>query len=152
MSDNNKMREVWDAHDEARNKAWREEPGTFDTLDAFKAGAAWQAAQSVPVVGNVIGYLAGGTMMHRQIQGYECKPLVVQPTSSISTAELERLRKDAERYQAVVIISQAALRIPSARTDETNRMLSAYQKAVNASLGIEQAIDAAIAAEGTDNG
>lgn len=44
MSDNDEMREVWDAHDKARNKAWREEPGTFDTLDAFKAGAAWQAA------------------------------------------------------------------------------------------------------------
>lgn len=60
-----KMREVWDAHDKARNKAWREEPGTFDTLDAFKAGAAWQAAKSVP------------------------------------DAELERLRKDAERYAVV---------------------------------------------------
>lgn len=104
MSDNDKMREVWDAHDEARNRAWREEPGTFDTLDAFKAGAAWQAAQSVPVVGNVIGYLAGGTMMHRQIQGYECKPLVVQPTSSITTAELERLRKCADALKQMLWI------------------------------------------------
>lgn len=104
MTDTDKMREVWDAHDEARNRAWREEPGTFDTLDAFKAGAAWQAAQSVPVVGNVIGYLAGGTMMHRQIQGYECKPLVVQPTSSITTAELERLRKCADALKQMLWI------------------------------------------------
>ena len=59
--------------------------------------------------------------------------------------ELERLRKDAERFQAVVIISQAALCLPSTRTDEANRMLSAYQAAVNAGLGIEPAIDAAIA-------
>lgn len=61
-----------------------------------------------------------------------------------AAAELERLRKDAERYQAVMIISQAALCLPSTRTDEVNRMLSAYQKAVNAGLGIEPAIDAAM--------
>lgn len=43
-----KMREIWDAHDEARDKAWREEPGSFDTIDAFKAGVEWQAARTVP--------------------------------------------------------------------------------------------------------
>lgn len=111
MSDNDKMREVWDAHDKARNKAWSEawseEPGTFDTLDAFKAGAAWQAAQaekSVPVVGEVVGYLAGGTLMRRQIQGYECKPLIIRPKNSITTAELERLRKCADALKQMLWI------------------------------------------------
>jgi hypothetical protein len=59
-------------------------------------------------------------------------------------AELDALRKDAARFQAVMIISQASLCLPSTRTDEANRMLSAYQAAVNAGLGIEPAIDAAV--------
>jgi len=54
----------------------------------------WPSA-SVPVVSNVVGYLAGGTLMRRKIQGYACKPLVVQPTNSIPAAELATLREKA---------------------------------------------------------
>ena len=103
-----KMREVWEAHDKARNKAWREDPGTFDTLDAFKAGAAWQAAKSVPVVGDVLFYASDSTpTAEGQIQydvcayqkDYSFFPVYRKPTNSITADELERLRKDAERYR-----------------------------------------------------
>jgi len=68
--------------------------------------------------------------------------------TSITQAELDALRKDAERYQMVVKISTAALCHPSTRTDQCNSALSAYQSAVNSGIGIVGAIDAAIAAEG----
>ena len=108
MTDSEKMREVWEAHDKARNKAWREDPGTFDTLDAFKAGAAWQAAKSVP------------------------------------DAELERLRKDAERYRWLRSPNVGPATVYNVCMERIEGGLSTLK---SDSL-LDEAIDAAIAAEG----
>lgn len=77
----------------------------------------WQAAQSVPdagkacqipVVGEVVGWItsAGNHFWPSDkvknpdnFLASGMRPLIVQPTHSISVAELERLRKDAERYR-----------------------------------------------------
>ena len=80
----------------------------------------WQAAKSVPVVGEVVAwryepgqFTEGGSIghlerMHGAIsRGYEVEQLVVQPTHSISAAELERLRKDAESYRRLVDAARA---------------------------------------------
>ena len=119
MTDKDKMREVWDAHDKARNKAWREEPGTFDTLDAFKAGAAWQAVKSVP------------------------------------DAELERLRKDAERKEELVR-TMRHLRKTLEKIDKYRLCMSYNDSYFGEPEGtvkrvcseLQHCIDAAMAAEG----
>lgn len=110
-----------------------------------------QAAQSVPVVernqcdGCNRGLQVCDDGLHREPSGHPVMACTRNKyTHSIPATELDALRKDAERWEAVVIISQAALCLPSTRTDEANRMLSAYQAAVNAGLGIEPAIDAAM--------
>lgn len=107
---------------------------------------AWQAAQSVPVVGEVVDYqFFDDGKWHNFIDdrhyqntvaaGYEVRALVVQPTHSISAAELERLRK----CKALLGESREAMRQYEADCDE-------YPPFHHNNL--MKRIDAAIAAEG----
>lgn len=215
MSDNDKMRDIWNAHDEARNKAWREEPGTFDTLDAFKAGAAWQAAQAeqsaedhvisiagayesgighcndnlcnpykvgsaesfaydygkefgkargieqaVPVVGEVVAWLnlnkQGDVTRAMRRRDSWCKtPVYSAPTHSITAAELELLRKDAERKEELVRVLRH-LKKTLEKIDNYRLCMSYNDSYFGEPEGavkrvcseLQHCIDAAIAAEG----
>lgn len=104
----------------------------------------WQAAQSaaVPVVGDVVAYmLPDGEIRH----GCECTagsfevvygyPLIIQPAASISAAELDALRKDAERLDSGMIITS--------ERDEFGEDYSCHRRGIN----LRDAIDAAIAGE-----
>lgn len=68
-----------------------------------------------------------------------------KPTTPITQAELDSLRKDAERWEAVVIISQAALCLPETRDARHNAMIREYQRAVNDGQDLTSAIDTVIA-------
>lgn len=61
--------------------------------------------------------------------------------------EVASLRRDAERWEAVNIISQASLCRPETRNARHNAMIREYQRAVNAGQDLTSAIDAAIAKE-----
>lgn len=144
-----------------------------------------QAAQSVPVVGDVYWMRKDKLERVKSSGAMLCEvyadeqdglvPMTLQHTTAISaaelqdlrmckiaareearrvdelTAELERLRKDAERWRAALVISQAALCRPDTREPRVNSMLNAYMRAVNTGVDMTGAIDAAIAAEGRND-
>lgn len=122
----------------------------------FEAGfdRAWQAAKSVPVVGEPVAWLVNkpNRCLHFSkstevgLNGATQEPLYLAPATSITEAEIERLRKDAGRWEAAVIVSQASMCIPESRSPRANAMIMAYQKAVNSGKDLFKAIDAAIAA------
>ena len=96
------------------------------------AWRAWQAAQSVsvPVAGEVVAWAdprhlsmvrPGVALTGIYLSGMETPdyptPLIIQPTTSISAAELDALRKDAERLQ--FMIDETAILMYSVGIDRT---------------------------------
>jgi hypothetical protein len=96
------------------------------TISYYDFEMGWQSAQSeqsVPVVGDVVAYgvpnsrpTESSPLMHVMLQipaGAQYPellvPLIVQPTTSITTAELERLRKDEELKASEASIACEAL-------------------------------------------
>lgn len=75
------------------NVEWWQDYIRAELARAHEFYASQHAPEAVPIVSKTVGYLAGGTLMRRKIQGYDCKPLIIQPTASISGAEIERLQR-----------------------------------------------------------
>lgn len=100
-----KMREAFEEHAYcwAASFTRSEEEYCDDEVNSawlyFKAGAAWQAAQSaaVPVVGEVVAEITEDGALEPTIDGLmklrAGMKLIVQPATSISAAELERLQR-----------------------------------------------------------
>lgn len=126
MTDNTKMREAMIDQDGA---VWE------------KIGGAWslyKPVQSVPVLGEPVAWVnfnkQGDVTRATKCRDSWCKtPVYSKPTTSIPTAEFERLRKDAERYRWL-------------RDGNDNKKSAACHIAVNCyGLEWDDAIDAAIA-------
>ena len=77
------------------NVAWWQDYIRAELARAHDFYVGQSAPEVVPIVSKTVGYLAGGTLMRRKIQGYNCKPLIVQPTTSIPATELATLREKA---------------------------------------------------------
>lgn len=116
MTDKDKMREAFEkwymtntfAHVDHLSVFYND-LNCYPTPIANHCWKAWQAAQSVPVVGEVVAYAcpfhAGEAVVNgtpcmlvgeRNVNDYAKErgfPLIVKPTHSITSAELERLRK-----------------------------------------------------------
>lgn len=79
----------------------------YSTPIANHCWKAWQAAQAVPVVGEPVAWLVDKPLRHVNMSkstpiglgNATQEPLYRAPTHSITAAELERMRKDAERYR-----------------------------------------------------
>ena len=103
MTDNEKMREEFEncsLHD-----GYSDDRRLEENKEWFTAG--WQAAQSVPVVGEPVGYVSGAihqlgntfasVAVKKSMSTYVDIPLYLAPTTSITAQELDALRKNAER-------------------------------------------------------
>lgn len=110
--------------------------------------AAWQAAQSVPVVGKPVAWAVPVATQTGQpdtklswtesgarigVKVGESTPLYLKPVNSISAAELERLRKDAERYH---YLRKMGLR--EAGFKENMITFSAQDEAIDAAIAAEE--------------
>ena len=130
------------------NVAWWQDYIRAELARAHDFYVGQSAPEVVPIVSKTVGYLAGGTLMRRKIQGYNCKPLIVQPTTSITAAELERLRKDAARGRMLIEHGEWIRR--NHDTDEAHALLAIrlpYDADLSCKAMRENAIDAAIAQE-----
>lgn len=121
---------------------------------------AAQAEQSVPVVGEVVAhqfydhgkwhnFIDDRHYQNTVAAGYEVRALVSQPTHSIATAELERLRKDAERGR--LLIDRGEWFRFDHDTPDAYALLAVrlpYDVDLSCKPTREDAIDAAIAAVG----
>lgn len=110
--------------------------------------------QSMPVVGEVVAHqFYDNGKWHNFIDdrhyqntvaaGYEVRALVVQPTTSIAAAELDALRKDAERYRWIRVATPYRFKqLQDAAITDSGDVVYFHHDWMDA------AIDAAIAAEG----
>lgn len=106
---NNTMREAFEkwAVDNTLNVSWRS-GDEYLVADTAAAWRAWQAAQSVPVVGDIIFFASDSTeTADSQIRYDVCAdkkdhsffPVVRKPTTSIPAAELASLRARLEQTE-----------------------------------------------------
>ena len=113
MTDNTKMREAFERHAYCWAASFTAVDGEYcdDEVNSawlyFKAGAAWQAAQSVAVVGEPVAYVnadalrrwessqkdnwSGALLTAKPVPGSDV-PLYLAPAHSIPAAELDALR------------------------------------------------------------
>lgn len=90
-----------------------DDEGEYDDQEVRMMWCAWQAAQSVPVVGEPVAYGVPNSRPTESLPFMQVMlqipanaqypellvPLIVKPTHSIPAAELEALRKDAENWR-----------------------------------------------------
>lgn len=111
MTDNEKIREDFETWASGKGLCIAPYGASYADEKTHTAWITWQAAkseQAVAVVGDVLFFASDSTATSQsQIRydvcadqkDYSFFPVVRKPTTSITHAELERLRKDAERYR-----------------------------------------------------
>lgn len=146
----NQMRELFEkwATDNGLSIKPRDDASSPDAYFAYETEQrwiVWQAAQSVsvPVVGDVAGYVherkSNGDLdisfvPHiRHADLFNSTPLIVQPATSITAAELERLQRNDARYLWM--------------RNHTSFNYSVHKAAEVGGIELDQVIDAAIAGE-----
>lgn len=167
----------WEAWQAAKSVPDAEVMDSLCTYSAFaghvcnKCGRIHDGAKSVPVVGEPVAYAcpfhAGEAVVNgtpcmlvgeRNVNDYAKErgfPLVVKPTHSITAAELERLRKDAERKE---VLEHTMLHLSKTLAKlEKYRLCMSYNDSYfgepegtvkRVCSELQHCIDAAIAAEG----